>query len=85
MNGGSFESQVSAVNKWIAEHPLETYMSDFLKKFPEQDERHMFEGISICPCRVYHGTGPDGRWCGSHHCEDCWNSPLGSLKGHKKP
>lgn len=48
------EEAVAAVEKWAEEHPVNTRMGDFLKKFPKADvlKYGHDEYIDICPASI---------------------------------
>lgn len=65
---------VPAVERWAAEHPQKTRLSDFLEKYPNAPKREDGTPIvcaaaigygSFCSVGIYHKT-----------CRDCWNQPL---------
>ena len=62
------ENDVRIVEKWSKEHPLKTYVQDFLDKFPNARKEN--NGIPLtCKSNVYGGSCID-------HCPACWNSPM---------
>ena len=71
------ERAVEAVEMWGEEHPVETYMSDFLKKFPNA----ILDDKGYPPnCMRYlygndHAT-TSGCWCVGVSCSTCWNRPI---------
>lgn len=71
------EEAVEMVEKWGVEHPVETYMSDFLKKFPNA----ILDDKGYPPNCVRYLYGDDhvptsGCWCNDFSCSDCWNRQI---------
>ena len=71
------EEAVEIVEKWSVEHPVETYISDFLKKFPNAilDDK----GYPSDCVRYLYGNdhAPLGdRGCAGVSCSTCWNRPI---------
>ena len=69
------EQTISIVQKWSDEHPVMTWMSKLVEKFPNAEKISMITGA--CPGWVFgtgpnmHRTGCDGRR--ERRCEECWN------------
>lgn len=64
------EIAVYIVEKWSEEHPQETRLSQFLKRYPNVCLDS--DGIPVCICASDLGlTGADG--C-IDNCVDCWNT-----------
>lgn len=67
------ELLIAAVKKWSKEHPIRTFLIDFLEKYPNAI---LDSGIpkGICP----HGLGycKDDSFCYNHNCKECWNRPM---------
>lgn len=71
------EEAVEVVEKWDVEHPAETYISDFLKKFPNA----ILDNKGYPPNCVRYLYGNDhaltsGCWCDDVSCSDCWDRPI---------
>ena len=68
------EKAVEIVEKWSAEHPQKTMMSDFFEKHPNAKSRK--DGTpNTCPYKL----GYEEEACCKNHthdCKDCWNRPL---------
>lgn len=66
---------LTIVQKWSDEHPVMTWMSKLVEKFPNAEKISMITGA--CPGWVFgtgpnmHRTGCDGRR--ERRCEECWN------------
>ena len=58
------EEFVAIVEKWSAEHPVNTRQSEFLKMFPNAKIKR--GGVDICPCRV-----DTNMKCPVVDCNDC--------------
>lgn len=69
------EDAIAIVQKWSDEHPVMTWMSKLVEKFPNAEKISMITGA--CPGWVFgtgpnmHRTGCDGRR--ERRCEECWN------------
>ena len=63
------------VAKWCAEHPVKTYLSDLLEKYPDVPLNDEGTPRAFCPSNLYGDTAPDcnGEYTG---CVACWNRPL---------
>ena len=65
------EQAVEIVEKWAKEHPVKTYLSVLLEKFPNA-RMHNDSGIpfpTICPHSIFNIE----ERCPPTHCVDCWN------------
>lgn len=61
------EEAVAIVEEWAKEHPVRTYKSVFLEKFPNV---RMADVIDTCVETIFGNSVPE---CGDINCEDCWN------------
>lgn len=71
------EEAVEIVERWNIEHPIETYVSDFLKKFPNAILDS--EGCPPNCVRYLYGNdhAPTNGYCRDDiSCSDCWNRPI---------
>ena len=59
------------VDKWVAEHPVKTYATDFFEKFPNAS-RHSDGSPKVCWNNVY----GKGRICPFNTCIECWNQEM---------
>ena len=59
------------IDKWVAEHPVKTYATDFLEKFPNA-LREIDGSLRACRMNVYGGR----KDCPSGGCIDCWNQEM---------
>ena len=70
------EEAVEIVEKWNVEHPVETYINDFLKKFPNA----ILDYDGYPPDCVKYLYGNDHAPIGDCHedisCSDCWSRPI---------
>lgn len=67
-----FQKNIDTVQKWSDTHPIKTYLSDFLEKYPkatmlEEGKRPDF----ICVKNLGYFTGD----C-KGDCKACWNTPI---------
>lgn len=67
----SLEEAVATVENWAKEHPVRTYMSVFLEKFPDAEKE---DGVpAACVVAVFgEKKKPEGCY-NSINCSDCWN------------
>ena len=67
----SLEEAVATVENWAKEHPVKTYKSVFLEKFP--DAKIEKNGVPY-PCIIYFfGEKVRPRACGNCSCTYCWD------------
>lgn len=66
------EIVVNIVEKWAAEHPKETYLTQFLKHYPNalMDD----DGIPEVCANELGIKRDDG--CTARNCIKCWNTPI---------
>lgn len=70
------EKAIKIVQKWSDEHPQKTYLSEFLKKYPNVSLED--DGTPKCLCPHQLGL-KDIDDCGNrkyHICVECWNQPI---------
>ena len=65
------EKAIAIMQKWSDEHPSKTYLSEFLKKFPNAllNDNGLPKGVclynlGLADCKEY------------RNCVDCWNRPI---------
>jgi len=68
---------VAAVEKWSAEHPQKTYLTDFLEKHPDAPLSSDGEPDACARCCGYRKDCP-GQSC--RGCLKCWNTPMEETK-----
>lgn len=61
-------------DKWVAEHPVKTYATDFFSKFPDA-QRKATAGIPIPCIRVIYSEFYD-KDCPVGRCYECWNREM---------
>lgn len=71
------EEIVAAVEKWSAEHPQKTYLTDFLEKHPDAPLSSDGEPDACARCCGYRKDCP-GQSC--RGCLKCWNTPMEETK-----
>ena len=71
------EAVVAAVEKWSAEHPQKTYLTDFLEKHPDAPLSSDGEPDACARCCGYRKDCP-GQSC--RGCLECWNTPMEETK-----
>ena len=67
------EKAIAIVQKWSNEHPQRTYLSEFLKNYPNAPLGD--DGTPhFCPSRLGLMSIDDCRK--DHNCVECWNQPI---------
>lgn len=67
------EKAIEIVQKWSDEHPQRTYLSEFLKNYPNTPLGD--DGTPhFCPSRLGLMSIDDCRK--DHNCVECWNQPI---------
>lgn len=61
------------VDKWVAEHPVKTYMQDFFEKFPDAIKEKSGEPV---PCIGPIYSELYGKPCPAGKCFECWNQEM---------
>lgn len=68
------EKAIAIVQKWSDEHPPETYLSEFLKTYPNAKLRDDGTPKGVCP---YNLGLKDKDDCDKYRtCVECWNQPM---------
>ena len=68
------EQAISIVQRWSDEHPPKTYLSEFLKHYPNVQLYDAGIPKGICP---YHlGLMSKDNCRKDHYCLGCWNQPI---------
>lgn len=63
------ERAVAIVQKWSDEHPPKTYLSEFLKHYPNAE---LYHGVpKVCLKKLGAVSG-----CANISCYTCWNQPI---------
>lgn len=67
------EKAISAIQRWSDEHPQRTYLTEFLKHYPNVSLGD--DGTpNFCPYRLGLMSIDDCRK--DHNCVKCWNQPI---------
>lgn len=75
------EKVIEIVQKWSDEHPPKTYLSEFLKHYPNVQLYDAGIPKGICP---YHlGLMSQDSCRKDHNCIECWNQPMPIEDGEK--
>lgn len=68
------EQAIKAVQRWSDEHPPKTYLSEFLKTYPNAKLRDDGTPKGVCP---YNLGLKDIDDCDKYQtCVECWNQPM---------
>lgn len=67
------EKAIAIVQKWSDEHPQKTFLSEFLKHYPNVQLYEVGTPKGICP---YHLGLMNKDDCKNRNCVDCWNQPI---------
>lgn len=66
------EKAIEIVQKWSDEHPQKTYLSEFLKNYPNAELDCKETPKRICP----HALGLTDIDDCDNNCVECWNQPV---------
>lgn len=72
---------ITIVQEWSDKHQKRTYLSEFLKHYPNALLRT--DGIPKFICPHHLGLKSDCENEGSNNCVKCWNQPLPDEEGEK--
>lgn len=75
------EKAISIVQRWSDEHPQRTYLSEFLKHYPNAQLNDAGIPTTGCPYRL--GLIGDEECEKNRDCVRCWNQPLPEREGVK--
>ncbi len=77
------EKAVKAVQKWSDEHPPKTFLTEFLKHYPNAQLR--IDGIpkGVCPYALGLINRDDCQKK-DHNCVECWNQPIEIEDGEER-
>lgn len=67
------EKAIKIVQKWSDEHPRKTYLSEFLKNYPNAWLNEKGIPKRMCPSMLGLKDLED---CGERNCVECWNQPV---------
>lgn len=68
------DKAIAIMQKWSDEHPQKTYLSEFLKHYP--NVKLLGDGTPKCLCPHQLGL-KDIDDCRKHYtCAECWNQPM---------
>lgn len=68
------EKAIEIVQKWSNEHPQRTYLSEFLKHYPNAQLNDAGIPTTGCPYRL--GLIGDEECKKNRDCVKCWNQPI---------
>lgn len=75
------EQAIKVVQRWSDEHPPKTYLSEFLKHYPNVQLYDAGIPKGICP---YHlGLMSKDNCRKDHNCVKCWNQPIPAEGGEE--
>ena len=63
------------VDKWVMEHPVKTYATDFFEKFPNAPKEKSGEPKS-CIKNIYSNVVVSCKECETRSCYMCWNQKM---------
>lgn len=67
------EKAIEKVQRWSDEHPRKTYLSEFLKNYPNAQLKDDGTPVGICPHHLGLINKED---CKNRNCVECWNQPI---------
>ncbi len=68
------EKAIAIMQKWSDEHPQKTYLSEFLKNYPNASLNDAGLPQNTCPFHLGLISIDDCRKY--HNCTECWNQPI---------
>lgn len=74
------EEAISIVQRWSNEHPQRTYLSEFLKNYPNAWLNEKGIPKRMCPSMLGLKDLED---CGERNCVECWNQPMPAEGGEE--
>lgn len=75
------EKAIAIVQKWSDEHPPKTFLTEFLKNYPNAQLR--IDGTPKVVCPYYLGLISRDDCRKDHNCVKCWNQPLPIKEGEE--
>lgn len=72
---------IEIVQKWSNEHPQKTFLTEFLKNYPNVQLYDTGIPKGICPYHLGLMNKDDCRK--DHYCVKCWNQPISIEDGEK--
>ncbi len=67
------EKAIEIIQRWSDEHPRKTYLSEFLKNYPNAQLKDDGTPVGICPHHLGLINKED---CKNRNCVECWNQPI---------
>lgn len=75
------EKAISAIQRWSDEHPPKTFLTEFLKNYPNAQLR--IDGTPKVVCPYYLGLISRDDCRKDHNCVKCWNRPISIEDGEE--
>lgn len=72
---------IETVQKWSDEHQQKTYLTEFLKNYPNAQLR--IDGTPRGVCPYYLGLMSRDDCRKDHNCVECWNQPIPAEGGEE--
>lgn len=70
------EKAIEIVQKWSDEHPQKTYLSEFLKNYPNAELNHGVPRICLKELGAISGCAKTKKGDVYISCYSCWNQPI---------
>ena len=70
------EKAIEAVQRWSDEHPQWTYLSEFLKNYPNAELNHGAPRICLKELGAISGCAKTKKGDSHISCYSCWNQPI---------
>lgn len=67
------EKAIAIMQKWSDEHPQKTFLTEFLKNYPNAQLKDDETPVGICP---HHLGLINKENCKNRNCVECWNQPI---------
>lgn len=75
------EKAIAIVQRWSDEHPPKTFLTEFLKNYPNAQLR--IDGTPKVVCPYYLGLISRDDCRKDHNCVKCWNQPISIEDGEE--
>lgn len=70
------EKAIEIVQKWSDEHPQKTYLSEFLKNYPNAELNHGVPKVCLKKLGAVSGCAKTKKGDVYISCYSCWNQPI---------
>lgn len=78
------EKAIETVQKWSNEHPQKTYLSEFLKHYPNAELNHGVPKVCLKKLGAVSGCAKTKKGDLYISCYSCWNQPISIEDGESE-